>query len=257
MGNPTARKAVLLVEDEADLRDLLAFEFTSKGFDVHCAADGDAAICLFAAHHIDLVVSDIRMPSCDGVDLLDQIKSVDVDKPVLLISAYTDLTIEGAYAIGAEGLFEKPFRLSNLVASARRILEAPDKRWRTPPESFPDLCLALRQERASSPPNGVIVGRGGMYVCPAGTTIAVGTPVAFEVEAEIGALRRLRGAGVVRWIRECKRSPHDHGGSQIPACGIEFTYLDENVRGKLAEWMRQARPRAYIPSPHREHWEKV
>ena len=64
------KKQILVVDDEANLRRVLAAQLARDGYEVHAAEDGEAALALLREHHIDLVITDLRMPKVDGMELL-------------------------------------------------------------------------------------------------------------------------------------------------------------------------------------------
>ena len=64
------RKQILVVDDELNLRRVLRAQLERDGYDVHTAEDGDQALSLLREHHIDLVITDLRMPKIDGMELL-------------------------------------------------------------------------------------------------------------------------------------------------------------------------------------------
>ena len=64
------KKQILVVDDEANLRRVLSAQLARDGYEVHTAEDGEAALAFLKEHHIDLVITDLRMPKVDGMDLL-------------------------------------------------------------------------------------------------------------------------------------------------------------------------------------------
>ena len=64
------KKQILVVDDEANLRRVLSAQLARDGYEVHAAEDGEAGARLPREHHIDLVITDLRMPKVDGMDLL-------------------------------------------------------------------------------------------------------------------------------------------------------------------------------------------
>ncbi len=64
------KKQILVVDDEANLRRVLSAQLARDGYEVHTAEDGEAALAFLKEHHIDLVITDLRMPNLDGMDLL-------------------------------------------------------------------------------------------------------------------------------------------------------------------------------------------
>ena len=99
---------VLVVDDEADFRNLMTFWLESKGYKVIAAADGKSAIELVKQKKADIVFMDLRMPIMDGVDALKNIRTFDADTPIIIISSYiADPKIQEARSHGMSGVFYK------------------------------------------------------------------------------------------------------------------------------------------------------
>ena len=115
---------VLFVDDDDDLRRATVQSLSLAGFEVTAAANGAAALRTVEAGFDGVVVSDIRMPGMDGLDLLARIVARDPHLPVILISGHADVRIAvGALRQGACDVIEKPFAVDQLVASVERALE--------------------------------------------------------------------------------------------------------------------------------------
>ncbi len=116
---------VLIADDEPDIRELLAELLEDQGCDCILAADAYEAIKKFQDNEdIDLVMSDIRMPGKTGLDLLSEIKEIDSDVVVVMISAVKD--IESAISAMSKGAYDyvtKPFKLTEVSQIAQNALE--------------------------------------------------------------------------------------------------------------------------------------
>jgi two-component system, NtrC family, response regulator AtoC len=107
---PPERKQILVVDDEANLRRVLSAQLSREGYDVQVAEDGEAALNLLREHHIDLVITDLRMPKVDGMDLLRAALRDDPTRPVLMMTAHgTVETAVEALKTGAFDYLTKPF----------------------------------------------------------------------------------------------------------------------------------------------------
>ena len=73
------RKQILVVDDEANLRKVLSAQLSRDGYDVHVAEDGEAGLAFLREHHIDLVITDLRMPKLDGMGLIASFRKALVD----------------------------------------------------------------------------------------------------------------------------------------------------------------------------------
>jgi len=115
-------KTLLIVDDEPDLRGILSSELEYLGAKVYQAENVTAAKLIIDQHHIDLVISDIRMPGETGIDLLNYIKSKSSDAPpVILITGFADITNQSAIEKGAAALLSKPFLLEDLFQMANNL----------------------------------------------------------------------------------------------------------------------------------------
>lgn len=107
---------VLVVDDEELLRKNLARNLELEGFSVFTAACGREALPIIMGQRIDFVLSDIRMPNGDGIELLEQIKEHNPGVPiVLLASGFTEHSREDVLAKGAIDLMKKPIDIDGMV----------------------------------------------------------------------------------------------------------------------------------------------
>jgi DNA-binding NtrC family response regulator len=101
-------KKILLVDDEQDFSQLMMFWLESKGYSVVTAMDGEAAIEALKKEKVDIVLTDLRMPKMDGVDLIKKIRESDKNMPIIVISAYVDdPKATEAIKYGISGIFCK------------------------------------------------------------------------------------------------------------------------------------------------------
>ncbi|HEX3346441.1 MAG TPA: response regulator, partial [Polyangiaceae bacterium] len=82
------RKQVLIVDDEPNLRKILSAQLSRDGYDVMTAEDGEQGLALLKEHHIDLVITDLKMPKVDGMTLLRRALELEAELPVVLITAH-------------------------------------------------------------------------------------------------------------------------------------------------------------------------
>ncbi|HET6410762.1 MAG TPA: sigma-54 dependent transcriptional regulator [Anaeromyxobacter sp.] len=117
------RSRILVVDDDPASRELLRKVLASQGHEVVQAEDGRAALSELARQTPDLVVSDIRMPDIDGVQLLERMREVAPDVPVILVTAFGD--VEGAVEAIRRGAFDyiaKPYDVDGIRLLVRRAL---------------------------------------------------------------------------------------------------------------------------------------
>jgi two-component system nitrogen regulation response regulator NtrX len=117
---------ILVVDDELDIRELVAGVLEDEGFETRAAADSDAALEAIAARRPSLVLLDVWLQGSrlDGLDLLDEIKRRDPSIPVLVISGHGNLdTAVAAIRRGAADFIEKPFEAERLLLMVDRATE--------------------------------------------------------------------------------------------------------------------------------------
>lgn len=118
------KKHVLIVDDEEMIRDLLTSALLQENYVCHQAANVDDAFVILAAQTIDLVISDIMMPGRSGVELLRDIKRVDPEIAVLMITGLSDMsTAMECIHLGADDYITKPFGINRVVLTVRNLIE--------------------------------------------------------------------------------------------------------------------------------------
>ena len=125
------RKRILIVDDEPSIRKVLRAHLRRAGYDVGTAEDGREAIETLARDEFDLVVTDLRMPEVDGMELLAHCREAHPGLPLILITAHgtVDSAVE-AIKQGAHDYITKPFDQQELQATIRKAL-ATEERART------------------------------------------------------------------------------------------------------------------------------
>jgi DNA-binding response OmpR family regulator len=130
---PRLRRWILLVEDDTELRHMVADWLRREGHEVVEARDGDEALgylgpAVLQGRRSDapaLVVSDIRLPFFSGLEILEGLSVVTPRIPVILITAFGDEeTHREAYQLGARWVLDKPFDLGELRTAVRAALPA-------------------------------------------------------------------------------------------------------------------------------------
>src|SRR6188508_3473327 len=117
---------ILIVDDEADIRDLVAGILEDEGFNTRTARDSDSALAEIGNRRPNLVFLDIWLQGSklDGLQLLEQIKKDHADVPVVMISGHGNIeTAVAAIKRGAYDFIEKPFKSDRLILVATRALE--------------------------------------------------------------------------------------------------------------------------------------
>src|SRR5262245_42318468 len=119
----TARPRVLVVDDEASIRELLAKTLALAEYEVDVAADGRSALERMRMYPYDLLIADLRMPGMDGLTVIREAKRFQAGLPVLIITGYsTESTAIEAVNLGVAGYLTKPFRVPQVLAAAAKAL---------------------------------------------------------------------------------------------------------------------------------------
>ncbi|MHC4911326.1 MAG: sigma-54-dependent transcriptional regulator, partial [Planctomycetota bacterium] len=116
--------SVLIAEDESVLRESLAALLTDEGFEVVEAEDGVAAKRIVLDRPVDIVLTDVRMPQADGLDLLEEVRRSAPETPVIVMTAYgtVDAAVQAMRA-GARDYILKPVKFDDLLVRVQRALE--------------------------------------------------------------------------------------------------------------------------------------
>lgn len=123
--SPTPQPSVLVVDDNRELAENIAEILTDVGVRVEIARDAESALAAFEACEWSLVVTDMRMPEMDGLELLTMLKARRPSTPILLMTGFADAeTVARAAQSGALGVLNKPIDLDDLIALVERIAEA-------------------------------------------------------------------------------------------------------------------------------------
>ena len=110
------RTRVLVVDDDADTRELITLVLSQAGYDVDEAEDGFAALTKVSHVRPDAVVTDLRMPGMSGVDLLQRIRRIHGDVPVIIATGLETWDLcTAAESYGAVSCMIKPLDLDELV----------------------------------------------------------------------------------------------------------------------------------------------
>ncbi len=117
------RNQILVVDDEPNLRRVLSAQLSRDGYDVLTAEDGEQGLEMLREHHIDLVITDLKMPRRDGMALLEAALELDAELPVVMITAHG--TVDTAVAALKTGAFDyvtKPFDQNEVRTIVRKAL---------------------------------------------------------------------------------------------------------------------------------------
>ena len=121
---PRAVARILVADDEPSMRELLSIVLRREGYEVLLAASGAEAVRVLERRHVDLLISDLRMPDMSGVDVLRAGKQADPELSAIVVTAYasTETAVE-AMRLGACDYLTKPFDVDELKILVRNTLE--------------------------------------------------------------------------------------------------------------------------------------
>jgi DNA-binding NtrC family response regulator len=117
-------KSVLIVDDEVGVRDSLVKVLSKVGYVTRTAGSGNEARDILSSHHVDIVLSDLKMPEGDGFELLRSIKKAHPSVEVILLTGYG--TVEKAVEAMKEGAYDfitKPFKKAMILSTVERAIE--------------------------------------------------------------------------------------------------------------------------------------
>ena len=120
--NAVPRERILVVDDEAGIRDLVGSYLRNEGFEVDEAVDGEAALARFAERAHDLVVLDLRLPGMGGLDVLREIRRTSAVYVIVLTARIDETDKLIGLELGADDYITKPFSPRELVARVRAVL---------------------------------------------------------------------------------------------------------------------------------------
>jgi DNA-binding NtrC family response regulator len=124
---------ILVVDDEEIMREILETLLTREGYDVRLASSGTEGLELARSLPFDAAIVDIMMPGIDGIATLDELKRIDEDLAVIIITAYA--SVESAISAMKSGAFDyitKPFKNDEVIVVVRNAMERRRPRSREP-----------------------------------------------------------------------------------------------------------------------------
>ena len=120
----TPERRVLVVDDEAPIRELLGSVLAANGYDAVSTPDAAKALSEARRQALDAAIIDVRMPGMGGIELSRSLRATDPDLPVILITGYADSgTAREAIRLGAYDYIAKPFDLGDVMFSVARAIE--------------------------------------------------------------------------------------------------------------------------------------
>lgn len=121
---PAKANSVILVDDESEVRDAYRQMLELEGFEVAASPDAEAALAHVSQQWPGVLVSDIRMPRMDGLELFDKVREIDSELPVILVTAHGEISMAvSAMREGVYDFIEKPADPEALIKTVRKALD--------------------------------------------------------------------------------------------------------------------------------------
>ena len=230
---------ILIVDDEADIRDLVAGILADEGFATRTARDSNSALAEIANRRPHLVFLDIWLQGSklDGLQLLEQIKRDHADLPVVMISGHGNIeTAVAAIKRGAYDFIEKPFKSDRLILVATRALETSR------------LKREVKELKQLAPAASILTGRSACMnqlrqtierAAKANSRILIVGPSGSGKELAARTLHNLVGTRRRTFRRHQRRG--DHAGA----------HGSRNVRHRAVQWRAPAQGGGFGRSPRR------
>ena len=236
--------SILVVDDEAALREIFTQWLKVLGCgDVRTACDGEAALRAIEERPINLLVTDVRMPVMNGVELVRCLGRLGRAIPsIVFVSGFGDVDFREMYDLGVEAFLSKPLRREDLIDCLKRAVGDRAELWIQPDVAAPRQTLSVEVETLGdcAAQGCLCLGRGGFSVFAA-TPLAIGK-VTFTIRLAVSTgghpePSTWSGQGIVRWYSKTDQ-----------AVGIEFTYLDPECREAVLASIAATSPGSFIPT---------
>jgi CheY-like chemotaxis protein len=228
---------ILIVDDEPQLREIFGYWLTAAGcVNLHTADDGEAALALMKSTPIDLLVTDIRMPTMDGISLVRHLAEIAIPIPsIIFVSGFGDVDEKEMYSLGAEAFLSKPLINEDFMAAVEKALSERSSLWIAPLHFVPRQLVVLHAEGIGEGPDKdtIQLGRGGFSAHYTGFLKLAS--IAFRCSFPKGN-HEIAGQGYVRWQSKTDQT-----------IGVEFAFIEEPSRSWLVEKITTANLRSFIP----------
>ena len=243
---PLSNLNILIVDDEADIREILVHDFEVAHCKVHSAGSGKEGIEIMLANKLDVIISDMHMQNGSGEDILFACRQLPPEtKPVVIfISGLSEPSEEVLFDLGSEGYLSKPFSRRDLIETVTRSVQSIESRWKFNPSLIPREAIQLEielEDIGKSIKNRTFnIGVGGLFVAIDGDLPRTREIIHFNIA--IGPRDyKLKGAGVVRWTRASLTDGNP------PGIGIEILTLENDSIEKIQKLQSEFPTRAFIP----------
>ncbi len=230
-------KTILIVDDEEDLRDALAFDFKRQGFEVLLAENGRKAYSILEKNPISIILSDVRMAGGDGVELLINTKRSHIHVPVVLSTGFAEIGIDEAYALGAEAVIFKPFERKYLKEVVNNsLLSLTDKlSMNATVEQAIDQELSLNESDSKT---ALKIGKKGMSFIWEHSKIKDKTRI--RINLTTSKYGTITIYGIVRYVLEGTSANSNR-------IGCEFVHISGNKKDEFVSFVESLETASSIP----------
>lgn len=227
---------LLMVDDEPYYCEIGKDWFEREGCRVLTAEDGIVALKLLDNEKVNAIITDIRMPRMDGVELIRRLKSSGSYTPTAVaLSGFSDLPAREAYDLGIEAQLAKPVSRKILIAAVQNALTEREQLWAGPAvqSKGPVLAATFNSLQSARENREIAFGRGG-FCLHSELMVPDDTGIEFDISFQSDQ-RTLRGQGTLRWT-----SPEEH------TIGVEITRVQHGLDW-IAPLARQNKSLSFIP----------
>ena len=233
--------SILVVDDEPVVQDAVRWLLRAQGYDVDTVGNGEEALSRIAQHEFDVVVSDIKMPGLNGLDVLERSRAMKPNLSVILMTGYASVeTAIEALRLGATDYLRKPFELDDLALSVERALQG---------HRAPELTRPRQLPTPSQPTGHHLVGLSPAIVAVREHIARCAlTPSNVLITGESGVGKELVAAAIHAASPQSERPFVAVNCGAIPETLIE-SQLFGHVRGAFTSAL-QANPGLFIAANH-------
>jgi CheY-like chemotaxis protein len=232
---------VLVVEDETLFREAIVKDFLRRGFKVTSAENGKIAMDMLQNSVVHVVISDIRMPGGNGIELLEYIKRNNPTLPiVMMMTGFAELSSEDAQGKGADALFSKPFDGRLMIEAVMKLVMKYNEEINIFASSVrTDLKIQLSFNHAEKKldTQAINISPKGLFVSVSENFPQISDEVNFDLE--IGGGSHIQGGrAIVKWVSFKSQSGIPSG------VGIEFFQFSDSNKEKISTLIKSVHERS-------------
>ncbi|APJ03856.1 response regulator [Silvanigrella aquatica] len=239
MNDSKKKLLVLVVDDQDTFLQAVVDEVNFLGFDSITARNGMEALEQAHKSKLDLIISDIRMPNKDGEWFLNELRKTQKSfPPFVFMTGFADLSIQEAYAMGADGFLGKPLNPEKLEILLQKLCRPIEKRWNELPKTSAVYHISKNFPCAYDDQSlkEINFGRAGMYLAIEKLVFEIGDIISFKFEFNSGDFKQIEGMGNIVWKKENPEGKSDE-------YGLYFDYLHSST---LAAWINKLKSKEII-----------